>query len=163
MKNEQKQKTQTQWGGRRRRPPHWICVLCFCSFIFYSMNIYGYIYIYMDIPYIFHIYFLLVDMFHVFSIFQLHFGRFPTEYRIHSTFAETLTRTAHATTNIEFPKQCPPGYPLPVRTLLKGVRPSRQAHLQCPVQVHGTCGYTGGVQHPVEWQATHTTGACPRP
>ena len=38
--NEQKQRTQTQWGGRRRRPPHWgrrrrrrLCVLCFCSFI----------------------------------------------------------------------------------------------------------------------------------
>ena len=30
-----------------------------------------------------------------------------------------------------------------------------------PHKVQETCGYTGGVQHPVVWQATHPTGACP--
>ena len=58
---EQKQRTQTQWGGRRRRR------LCF--WLFYIINIYGYS---LYIPYIFHIYFL--DMFHVFSTFCPHFA-----------------------------------------------------------------------------------------
>ena len=30
-----------QWGGRLRRPPHWVCVCDY--FIFYIINIYGYI------------------------------------------------------------------------------------------------------------------------
>ena len=47
----------------------------------------------------------------------------------------------------------PAYYPQPVRTPLKGVRPSRRAHMQCPNKVRETCGYRGGVQHPVEWQS----------
>ena len=42
-----------QWGSRLRRPPHWVCVFCFCYFL-YIMNIYGYS---LYIPYIFHKYF----------------------------------------------------------------------------------------------------------
>ena len=83
--------------------------------------------------------------FHTF--FQLHFSQIPTAYRTHSTFAETTS----AKTYIEFPRKVPASYPQPVRTPLEGVRPSRQAHLQCPLQVHGTREYTGGVQHPVVW------------
>ena len=30
-----------QWGGRLRRPPHWVCVCDY--FIFYIIDIYGYI------------------------------------------------------------------------------------------------------------------------
>ena len=64
--NEHKQSTQTQWGGRRRRPPHWRH-LCFS--LFYIINIYGYS---LYIPYIFHIYiyiyFFLKYMFHIPSL-----------------------------------------------------------------------------------------------
>ena len=97
-----------------------------------------------------------------FIFFAIALLPYPHENSTHSTYVETLT-TSHATTYIEFPMRVSASYPLPVRTLLKGVRPSRQAHLQCPIKVHGVRGYLGGVQHPVEWQATHSTGACPRP
>ena len=58
--NEQKQRIQTQWGGRRRRPPiggaaEGGASVFFVSahLSFYIMNIYGYS---LYIPYIFHIY-----------------------------------------------------------------------------------------------------------
>ena len=68
--NEQKKRTQTQWGGRRRRPSHWgrrrrrcLCVLCFCSFIFLY---YEYLWIFLIyslyIPYIY-----VLNIFHIFS------------------------------------------------------------------------------------------------
>ena len=50
-------KTQTQWGGRRRRR------LCFWSFSI--INIYGY---FLYIPYIFHIYIYIRNMFHIFPL-----------------------------------------------------------------------------------------------
>ena len=95
--------------------------------------------------------------------FELHYYRLLTKSQPLDICRDTKQlEQKMSTACIEFPAPCPPSYPMPVRTPLEGVRPSRQAHLQCPVQVHETCGYTGGVQHPVEWQATHTTGACPR-
>ena len=61
------------------------------------------------------------------------------------------------------PYNVPACYPQPVRTPLKGVRPSRRAHMQCPNKVRGTCGYRGGVHHPVEWQSHSYHWGLPRP
>ena len=64
--NEQKQRTQRcrlrrrpQWRGHLRRPSHWVCVLCFCSFAC-IMNTYGYP---SYIPYICHIYFPILSIY----------------------------------------------------------------------------------------------------
>ena len=55
------EKRGAQWWGRLRRPPHWVCVLCFCSFIF----------LYSEYLWIFLIYSLCILCKYVLNVFHL--------------------------------------------------------------------------------------------
>ena len=87
-----------------RRPPHWgrLCVLRFCSCIFYIMNIYGYS---LDIPYIFHIYIYTYIYIHIYvlNIFHLFSCVCSVIYSVNSRSGHDRSQTFGSISHISGP------------------------------------------------------------